>query len=300
MAEHGHSTLSVRDLVAAGYARATIRRWVAYGLLEEAGRGELRMPGSGRTREQALRLRLNRAGPGARLAGGLLLGLHGIEGFTHVRGDHIAVPADRRARVEFPVVRTPLPPADWDWIAGLPAVTVTRGLIGAAATYHRARVRAGYDDAKRKGLTDAGLVAERLDALGNVHGAPQMRPLVRSGALQMESEGERDLLGIFRPGDPLPQPQVWVCWRGRYYRLDFAYLDAALDLEYDGGHHARRRHEDADRNLALAELGDPERVGHERDAARSRGHAPADPRRPPAASGAGGPADRAQLAAVGG
>jgi hypothetical protein len=255
MAEHAHGIVSVRDLVAAGHDRRTVRRWVDYGLLEQVGRAELRVPGSPRTRLQELRCMLDRAGSGARLAGGLLLGLRGLEGFTHVRDDHVAVPASRRPRgVGFVIVRTRLPVEDWDRFEDLPAVTVTRALIGAAVTSRQARVRAAYDEARRRGLTSTGLLTQRLEALGNVHGAAQMRAIVRSGALRMESEGERRLLGIFRPEDPPPEPQVWVRWSDRYFRLDLAYLDAALDIEYDGGHHANRRHEDADRNLALAEL----------------------------------------------
>ena len=59
---------------------------------------------------------------------------------------------------------------------------------------------------------------------------------------------------MFRPGDPVPQSQVWVSWYDRWYRLDFAFRDVRLDVEYDGANHDDRREEDADRDLALAEL----------------------------------------------
>ena len=45
-----------------------------------------------------------------------------------------------------------------------------------------------------------------------------------------------------------------MCWHGRWFRLDFAYLDGRLDVEYDGANHDQRREEDADRDLALMEL----------------------------------------------
>ena len=155
----------------------------------------------------------------------------------------------------FKVIRTPVPLEDQSRFEDLPAVTVERALIGAAATYAAARVRNAYYRARQLGLvTEESLVARAVD-LGRAYGAPQMRSIIDTGAMSVESPKEFDLLRIFGPGDPPMQPQVWVEWHGRWHRLDFCFLAARLALEYDGGSHASTREKDADRDLALSELG---------------------------------------------
>jgi hypothetical protein len=259
LADSATGTISRRDLVSLGYPRWTIDRWVARGLLEVTLRGERRIPGSSQPLQQQLATMLWRAGRGARLAGALSLALRDLDGFPLSMAEesigHIAIPAGRHVRgVDFRVVRTPLPPEDHDRILDLPAVTVTRGLIGAAATYHRARIRKAFYSAKHLGYTSDELMAARLKALGNAYGAAKMRQIVATGELAHESERELALSQIFLPGDPAPAVQVWVHHRGRWHRLDFAFLEVRLAMEYDGEDHERTREQDADRDLALKEL----------------------------------------------
>lgn len=255
MADACRGTVSRRDLIAAGFASTTVDRWVEAGLLERVDRGEYRIPGSGHAETQRLASVLWRAGAGSRLAGGLACGLLGLKGFSATEREYIAVPARRRVRgIDFVVVRTPVPPDDEDFIRGLPGVTVERALIGAAATHRPARVRVAFYDARFRGLTDDDKLAERALALGRVHGAAQMRAILGTGALRAESPKELDLVRVFRPGDPTPLEQVWVEWHGKWFRLDLAFLEARLALEYDGDSHNRTRSADADRDLALMEL----------------------------------------------
>lgn len=255
MADAVRGTLSRRDLVAVGFSPATIDGWVRLGLLERVARGEYRIPGSGRSRTQELATMLWRAGEGARLAGALACGLRGLEGFSEDETEYIAVPAGRHVRgAGYPIVRTPLPPADQDLIRGLPAVTVERALIGAAATHRAARVKVAFYDAKFKGLTDDTRITDRALHLGRVHGAPQMRKILGTGAMKVESPKEWDVAQLFLKGGPRPHEQVYVEWHGKWFRLDFAFLDARLALEYDGEDHERTREKDADRDLALLEL----------------------------------------------
>jgi very-short-patch-repair endonuclease len=53
---------------------------------------------------------------------------------------------------------------------------------------------------------------------------------------------------------PPPQYRWWVCHRARWYRLDFAFVEVRLALEYDGDGHEHTREQDADRDLAMKEL----------------------------------------------
>ena len=255
MADAVRGTVSRRDLTALGFAPATIDHWAVVGLLERRDRGEFRIPGSGHPHIQHLATMLWRAGEGARLAGGLACGVRGLAGFTENEDTYIAVPSRRRVRgVEYRIVRTPVPPADQDLIRGLPGVTVERGLIGAAATHRPARVRAAYYNAKFKKLTTEEQLIARAVALGRVHGAPQMRAILGNGAGEVESPKEFDLMGLFGPGTNRPEAQVWVCWRQKWFRLDFCFRAARLAIEYDGGSHDETREQDADRDLALLEL----------------------------------------------
>lgn len=255
MADAVRGTVSRCDLVAVGFSPHTLDQWVRLGLLERVGRGQYRIPGSGRRRTQELASMLWRAGEGARLAGGLACGLRGLTGFTEDEPTYIAVPSRRRVRgVDYRVIRTPIPVEDQDIIRGLPGVTVERGLIGAAGTHREARVKAAFYDAKFKGLTTDTRITDRVLVLGRTHGAPQMRKILGTGAMKVESPREWDVAKLFRDGDPRPLEQVYVEWHGKWFRLDFAFLDARLALEYDGADHERTRDKDADRDLALMEL----------------------------------------------
>lgn len=254
MADAARGTVSRSDLGRAGYSASTIDDWLTTGLLQRVQRGEYRVPGSGEHFLQHVATRLWRAGDGARIAGALACGALGLTGFSQDESSFIAIPPQRRVTgVRFPVVRTPLLKEDQAVIRGLPGVTVERALIGAAATHRPARVRAAYYDAKFKGLTTEAKLARRAVALGRAYGAPQMRAILDTGALKVESFPEFDLQSVFRP-DERPAAQVWVQWHDKWFRLDFAFLDARLALEYDGGDHDRSRQEDADRDLALLEL----------------------------------------------
>lgn len=254
MADALNGMVSRRDLSALGYAGTTIDRWVTRGLLVRLCRGEYRVAGCGTPKLQQVAAMVWRAGAGAHVGGGLGLGLLGIKGFTTEKDDHIAIPAPRRGvtGVDFRVVSTPIPPCDRTRWNGLPMLTPERLFISAAATHRPARIRVGWDDAKFKGLGSLRLLRERTDALGRAYGAPEMRRILPD--LDKESEPERDLAAIFRPGDPHPVAQVWVECNGRWYRLDFALLAARLALEYDGKNHDRTREKDADRDLALKVL----------------------------------------------
>lgn len=96
-------------------------------------------------------------------------------------------------------------------MAGFPTVTAERGLISAAAFEPAQKIRVAYDDGKRRGLVRDEILAVRAQSLGRLRGAVQMRDMIASGHLQMESEGERNLDAIWLPHDPRPLPQVWVC-----------------------------------------------------------------------------------------
>lgn len=80
-------------------------------------------------------------------------------------------------------------------------------------------------------------------------GVRRLAGLVSSGEIEFDSDGERWAFErLFRRFPPAPDRQVWL---GRY-RVDFAYIAAALVLEYHGeAAHADRVDEDALRTFEL-------------------------------------------------
>lgn len=253
MADAHSGALSRRDVRAIGFTASAFEWWVRQGLIIHVGRGEYRIAGSSFAVAQEIASIVARAGRGAHISGALGLALLGVRGFFATDLNHIAVPAPRRVTgVTFETVSTVIPEGHRTRWNDLPMLIPERLFIGAAATAHPARVRLGWDDARFKGLVSLPRLEAVLADLGRAHGAPQMRKILP--ALVPESEPERDLLAIFGADDPLPTPQVWVRWREQYFRLDFAFLDARLDLEYDGRNHDDTREEDADRDLALKEF----------------------------------------------
>ena len=253
MADANGGTVSRRDLTAIGFAPRTVDSWVHLGLLVRLARGEYRIAGSGHTEQQRVAAMVWRAGEGAHIGGALGLGLLGVKGFTADTADHIAIPPERTLTgVGFTAVRTVIPDDHKIRWNDVPMLIPERLFIGAAATYTPPRIRVAWDDARWKQLVRLDRLDECLAGLGRSFGAPQMRR-IRPG-LDNESEPERDLFSVFRRGDPVPATQVWVRWHDRWFRLDFAFLDARLALEYDGEDHERTREQDADRDLALKVL----------------------------------------------
>ena len=255
LAENAGATVSRRDLAALAYTPRQIRGWIESGLLERVARGEYRIAGSSTTPHQDIASAVWRAGAGALAGGPLACFLHGLKGFPQAGLDHIVVPGNRRVRgVEQRIVRTAIEDDDRDRVHAVPTLAVVRALITATPSVAPSRIRIAHDDALRRKLIKRGEFADRAGALGNTFGAAAARRLAANGTLDSESEPERDLFSIFRPRDPKPERQVWVTTRGRWYRLDFAYRVGRIDIEYDGEAHAWSRHEDAERDFALAEL----------------------------------------------
>lgn len=245
-------------LLARGWRGPQIDWWLATGLLEWWSRSHYRIAEAGADDMGRLLAALERAGEGARIGGAWACALHGLEGFDLSGRDHVVIDPRRRVRgAPFTVVRTPVPPCDQAVVGDVPTLTVTRSLMSVAPTHPRKAVRVAYYQAVCAGHASMGEMSERATALGRAYGAPETRALVASGDLRYESEGERALAQTWRPGDPPLHPQVWVVYRSRFYRLDFALLDARMCLEYDGAeHHSGEldRLRDTDRDLALAEL----------------------------------------------
>jgi RNA polymerase sigma factor (sigma-70 family) len=259
LAERQLSTVARRQLVELGCSTSAINRWLRAGVLTRVIPGQYRVAGAAEDALQQVAADVRRCGDGARVGGPLALALHGIEGFHLSDPHHILIPPHRRATCPSRrVMRTTVPEIDEAEVCDIPTVTVERAFINAAAVYPQGQIRRGYYFAKRHGLVREKRLKARAHDLGRTPGAPEMRALITTGALGMDSEGEWNFIDrVFRPGDPVPEPQVEVAWRDRTFRLDFAYREARLALEYNSRQfhgEAFDQDRDSDRQLALAEL----------------------------------------------
>ena len=248
-----HGCLSRAELLRLpGVTRHTVDRWVKAGTLIPEWRGHYRLAGSAVTRRQQLLLAVERAGGVA--ADESALALRRADGFPLQPPFAVALPTSSRVRdPALRLIRVDLDPEDVTTCAEIPAMTAERALIGVSDRVGRARLRAAYDDLRRRRLLEPQRLLDRARAFD----ATAVLEIAEQGDLRMESEGERRLDRIWRPDDPRPEPQVWVHHAGRHYRLDFVFLDSRLAPEYDGrAAHAgdSNRHRDAQRALALAAL----------------------------------------------
>lgn len=81
-------------------------------------------------------------------------------------------------------------------------------------------------------------------------GVVQLRRLIALATPVSESPGESWMrMAIIQAGLPAPEPQVWVCDKGRRrYRVDLAYAWAKLAVEYDGRkYHSKKKHRKRDK-----------------------------------------------------
>jgi hypothetical protein len=177
----------------------------------------------------------------------------------------ITCPRWRRARHRGLVVHESkaLEPIDITVVDGLPVTTAARTLFDLGAAYRIGFVELAVDNALRRGLVSVATLdatVRRLSRPGRP-GSVILRRLVAArtstGALT-ESEMETRLLQAIRAaGLPEPVAQFEV-WSGSMFvaRVDFAYPDARIAIEYDSDeHHTGRvaiRHDRSRRHELIA------------------------------------------------
>lgn len=227
-------------LAVPGVTQYDLDDWLEAGVLLGEHRGVYRLAGAPRTKQQIAMGAVLRSGRGAVLADEWVLGLVGLEGFGMRGAPRVAITRERRVTgVAFDVVRTCLDASHVTVVDGIPAMTPLRAFVGASARHRARQMRVGYDDGRRKGLLDEASLRALAVELGQVPGAAETRRLLGTGFAAHDSEGERSVPSLFRPGDPVLTPQVWVEACGRWYRLDFGLLIARMGLEYHGeAHHS--------------------------------------------------------------
>jgi hypothetical protein len=208
--------------------RGQIDGWLRRGLLDTLYPGVHGIPGAQDTPHRQLYAAVLRCGAGAIAGGPSAAFLHGLDGFHNLDEPFVLVPASRRVdSVPFEVRYWQFDKWDRCEVARIPTARVPLTLIDLAALHRAKVVLAARDDAKRKGLIRDDRVLERAQELGRRPGAREY--LALHDGFAQESPGERNMAGLFLPGDPQPAWQVWVL---PHIRVDAIFLEARLALEY--------------------------------------------------------------------
>ncbi|MBO0732240.1 MAG: hypothetical protein J2P57_23470 [Acidimicrobiaceae bacterium] len=225
------------------------RRLIARGVVEPYIRGVWVLAGTPpRWRQQALAACLAYGPPVAvsGLAAARLWELDGVTGgvdvevsIPHARsGRHPGVTARRRTLSAFEITER----------FGIPVTTMPRTLLDVASSQPAARVAGWFDDAIVRGLVTVDTVERYLrDVVGRSRpGQDLVRELVdaRLGEDAMsESVGElRVHRWLVQAGLPPPVRQFRVAVGGVARRLDMAYPDLLIAIEFQGfRHHGRAR-----------------------------------------------------------
>jgi hypothetical protein len=226
-----HGLLRRRELLAMGISRHRIDGWVKTGVLEVVAHGVYRVAGTPETRRQRLLTAVWRVGDDALAADESALGLWQVEGFGLSGRLAVAVRPGRQVRnPPCRIVHTDVDPRDRRDRFGIPSMSPARGVFGVADRVPEKKVRVAIDDVVRRRLHRIDQIQHRAQDLHDLPGAGVVERMITAGTFEMESEGERVMAGLFRPGDPQPVWQVWVL---PGIRVDAAFLAARVVLEYD-------------------------------------------------------------------
>ncbi|GIJ11345.1 hypothetical protein Van01_45590 [Micromonospora andamanensis] len=186
-----------------------------------------------------------------------------MHGFGDARSDdlHVIVPAGLVVpRLRGVVTHESIVPVrDPMWIGDVPCAPASRCAIDLARTLRRMDALPVLDLCLRVGACTLDGLRGELVAHRALRGVRQARRLVDLADPRPECRQESQLrLLLVDAGLPVPEPQCWVHDRDGLgiYRLDLAYREYRVGIEYDGLSHLdpdRLRHDRARMNWLAAE-----------------------------------------------
>ena len=192
-----------------------------------------------------------------RLPDGALLSHHsaaGRYGFGVLRTAtvHVLIPVGTpRPRLRGVSTHEAILPVPEPWIvAGLPCVPPARCAIDLARTTGRMDALAVLDAAVRSGACRPADLTDEVFCHDRLRGVRQARELSDRADGRAECPQESHLRLLLVDGRlPAPEPQVWVHDGSGVprYRLDLAYRQRRVGIEYDGRSHTDRERLRADR-----------------------------------------------------
>jgi hypothetical protein len=212
------------------------------GRLETVRPGVLRVAGSPETWEQQVMAAVLAGGDGALASFRAAASLWALEGFDRRPPLEITVPSTRRARLPGVIVHDTmiLGSRHRDRHGGIPVTSLPRTLCDLTAVCSRSTVARALDDAVRRDLTSAQRVDRVFRDLAHRgrRRSRTMRAILEERLAGFDPGGSEQELKILRwivgAGLPRPVQQHPVHVDGVTYRLDLAYPDLRIGIEYDG------------------------------------------------------------------
>jgi hypothetical protein len=251
--QHG---LVTRAQLVLTLTRRQVDRAVAAGKLEVVSPGVYSLGGAPRSLEQSVLAACLAGGATARASFACAAALWGIDGF---RPGPVEITVDRARRVRLPgvIVHQSAVPDQVLARRSIPVASVARTLCDLTATKHHKMVERAVDDCLRRRLVT---IDELHTAYDSIAGRGRHRSTVMRSILEWrgpehhpgESPGEERVLQLLvATGLPRPVQQHELRVNGRTIRLDLAYPELRIAIEFDGWtYHATRSVFDNDRARA--------------------------------------------------
>lgn len=220
-----------------GIERRAVWRLVESGRWERALPRVIRLIGSGSSFEQGVMAACLWGGPLAVASHRSAARLWGLDGDW---GDvaEVTVPyALRNERCEGPIVHRSrrIDDRDRTQVGVIPVTRVERTLVDLAAILSRNDLEVALDSAIRRERTSPERLWRRMEALAGRRGLRDLRRLLELQQPEAShSRWETKLLQLIRDGglpEPVRQHRVWD--GSKWRRLDLAYPDLLIGLEYD-------------------------------------------------------------------
>jgi very-short-patch-repair endonuclease len=234
-----HGVVSDAQALELGYSTRTVRRRVESGMWQRPLPRVLRRVGAPDSGRQAAMAAVLWGGPDAVVSHATAGDLWALDGVT-TRRIEITVPRGSAARSPLVIVHwsNKLDRVDRVRLDALPITSPTRTLIDLAAPLSAHALELAMEDAFRRRLTTPASVGKRLEVLGGPGrpGAAVLRMLLdaRRGGPASASAGEIELERLLtRGGLPTPVRQHPITHGDRTIRVDFAYPDRRLAIEFD-------------------------------------------------------------------
>jgi hypothetical protein len=243
------------------YGRSRVQRWIRTGCWVRQAAGIYASIDSPVDPFMRIRFASQSAGPGHVVVGESAALIHGFGVLDHDVVQLAGGPSKTaRIRPGVQIHGYRIPPRNLMRIGELVVTTPERTVVDLARAADRIDGLAVVDAALRKGVCTAETLAGQLKLQAGSRGIIQARQLVEWGDAGAESPMEsRARFRVLDSDLPRPVLQFWVCDKldNRVYRLDLAWPDYRVGLEYDGiGHldRARQRH-DLERRAWLSDAG---------------------------------------------
>lgn len=245
LATRQHALFTDHQAADLGATRSMTRHRLRTGRWMRAGAGVLRLSGAPVTWHSQVLAAVLAAGPGAVASHRTAAALHGLDG-CRPGVPEVTVPRGRRYRPTQARAHesTDLALAPVVRIEGIPTTAVARTVLDLGAVLPVRRVHLAVDNARRRRLTDGDELLDTLvaHARRGRRGVGALRAILDEHYGEIatpESWSERLLVALLvQAGLQKPVLQHEVVHAGRRYRLDFAYPDERVAIEYDGRQHA--------------------------------------------------------------